>query len=123
MKVKQSVCYVSLAIYSKKEFGEKVSEVLQISPSFVGERNGIYSWIWSTKDELQKGSVEDHFNLLENIFFTRTQKLIDLNSDNFDIRVWIYFGLNESNRSFVIDSKLLMWLSSFGSDVCVDAWS
>lgn len=119
----QPVCYVSLAIYSKRECGNRVGEVLRISPSLVVERNGTYSWIWSTKDELEENSVEDHFRLIKKMFFTRTQELISLASDGFEIRLWIYFGLSEANRSFVVDTELLKWLSSFGSDICVDAWN
>ena len=122
-KMKSQICYASLAIYSTHKLEEKISEALRTPPSITGERAGNFSWIYSTQNALTDKGVEHHLELLRHHFGDSTQELIRLAREGCEIRLWVYFGAEEINSSFVLEAKLLAWLSSFDADVCVDVWN
>lgn len=121
--MKQQVCYTSLAIYSKQDITQDVCEALQRAPSRTGERNGTYSWIYSTQNESGISTVEQHIDLLKEYLNVGTEALIRMSREGCEMRVWIYFGLTDANQAFVVPPRFLAWLASFGADICVDIWS
>ncbi|MEO8460331.1 MAG: hypothetical protein ABI451_07370 [Dokdonella sp.] len=119
----QRVCYASLAIYSKSNVLEEISGALQKQPVLTGDRAGKISWIYSTRDELRDGSIEDHLKSLKLQFNGVTQELTRFSKKGLDIRVWIYFGAKDVNQSFLLSEDFLTWISMFGADICVDVWN
>lgn len=47
--MKAQVCYASLAIYFKRDIEGKVTKLLETTPTSVGEKDGNFSWIYSTR--------------------------------------------------------------------------
>ena len=117
------VCYASLALYSKQKIEEEISAALGATPTLVGNRRGIFSWIFSTQDVTGLETVEDHVQSIRRHFAAHTEELVRLSKSGCEVRVWIYFGIAEVNRSFVLSAELIDWLSRFEADVCVDVWS
>lgn len=121
--MKQQICYASLAVYSKQDMVQEIGEALRQEPSRTGQRNGTYSWIYSTQDAASCSTVEQHVSLLKATLDPSTQALIRLSKNGCEIRAWIYFGLIDTNQAFVMSAEFITWLASFGADICVDAWS
>lgn len=117
------ICYASLAIYTKSNRENEISELLAVSPSLVGERRGTFSWIYSTKDSPNIASVEKHLRCIREKFEHTTHVLTRLSSEGGEIRVWIYLGLSEINHAFVLPDDFIKWLASFDADICVDTWA
>ncbi|WP_162435336.1 DUF4279 domain-containing protein [Pseudoxanthomonas koreensis] len=117
-----SVCYASLAIYAKHDREAEIVDLLGSAPSLAGERRGTFSCIYSTRDVLEHASVEEHVQYLQEKFSDSTQALTRLSDEGCEIRVWIYFGVAQVNRAFVLQDGFIKWLSLFNADVCVDAW-
>lgn len=122
-EIKQLDCYASLAIYSGRNREEEISEALRVSPSLVGERKGIFSWIYSTQNEPHCRTIEQHLRFLKRRIGSGKQELVRFEEEGCEIRIWVYFGIEEMNGSFVLEPNFLAWLSSFGADICVDVWA
>lgn len=117
-------CYASLAIYSKTDREDEISNALQMPPSVAREKAGNFSWIYSTRDVLDREkSVEQHLQFLKCNLCERTSQLIGLARDGCEIRLWIYFDSDEINSAFVCEVEFINWLSSFDADICVDIWN
>ena len=121
--MKSSRFYASIAIYSKRNMAQEISDYLQITPSTATEKNGIFSWIYSTIDAANCGSLEQHVELLRSTFIGRTSELTALSSAGCEFRVWIYFASGEINQAFVLSPEFIKWISVFDSDIYVDVWS
>lgn len=117
------ICYASLAIYTKSNRENEISEFLGTSPTLVGERRGTFSWIYSTKDSPGIATVEEHLQCIREKFEQATHALTRLSSEDGEIRVWIYLGLAEINHAFVLPEDFIKWLASFSADICVDTWA
>lgn len=123
-KARSQVFYASLAIYSSRNMVEEISEGLQIQPSTTGERAGVFSWIYSTRNSRNCKNVEQHLQLLRRKFADSTQQLVRFTGEGCEITVWVFFGVGkEINSCIALDVELLAWLSSFGADVCIDVWN
>jgi len=121
-ETKPQVCYASLAIYSKRERQEEISRTLDISPTTHRETSGVFSWIFSTKDNQSCTDLEQHLKLLRHRFDGVTEKLVRLSRDDCEMRLWIYFGAEEINSSILLEEELVAWLARFRADVYVDVW-
>ena len=122
-EMKPQVCYASLAIYSKRDCLEEVSRVLDIAPTTYREKSGVFSWIYSTKDEKSCKDLEQHLKLLRHRFNEATDNLVRLSHGDFEIRLWVYFGVGEINSSILLEEELIAWLALFRSDIYVDVWA
>ena len=121
--MKPQTCYASLAIYSDRECLEKVGRVLDRKPTSYREKSGVFSWVYSTKDEKYCENLEQHLSLLRCRFDDVTENLVRLSHEGFDIRLWIYFVVEDINRSVLLEEKFIAWLVSFRADVYVDIWA
>lgn len=117
-----NVCYASLAIYAKRDREAEVVSLLGDAPSLTGERRGTFSYIYSTRGAFESASIEEHLQYIQDRFLASTQALVSLSAEGCEMRIWIYFGIAEINRAFVMRDGFIKWLSLFGADVCVDAW-
>lgn len=115
--------YATLAIYSKHPQTDAVTAMLEIEPTRVGEKRGIFSWLFSTAEINRSNRIEDHAEEILNVFGSRVEQLKELGSAGSEIRLWVYFGLSEPNQAFVLSPALVEFLSSLGADICVDVWS
>lgn len=122
-KMKPQTCYASLAIYSDRECLEKVGRVLDRKPTSYREKSGVFSWVYSTKDEKYCENLEQHLSLLRCRFDDVTENLVRLSHEGFDIRLWIYFVVEDINSSVLLEEKFIAWLASFRADVYVDIWA
>ena len=117
-----SICYASLAIYAKRDREEEIAGLLGDTPTLTGERRGIFSCIYSTRGVVESASIEEHLQCIKDKFSDATQALVRLSGDGCEMRIWIYFGVAETNHAFVLQDGFIRWIASFGADVCVDAW-
>ncbi len=118
----QQICYASIAIYSKHNAETEITSALGISPSRTGERNGTFSWIYSSQGLSEGGTAEEHACLLKDVFEKKTSQLTRLSEEGAEIRIWVYFGIREINESFVLDKDFVKWISLFDADIYVDVW-
>jgi len=118
-----NVCYASLAIYTKHDREAEIIGLLGDAPSLTGERRGTFSYIYSTRNMIENASIEEHLQCIQDRFSDLTQALVSLSDEGCEMRIWIYFGVAGINRAFVLQGGLIKWMSSFGADVCVDAWA
>jgi len=117
------IFYTSLAIYSKQDISDEIERVLEVIPTRTGEKGGTFSWIYSTQGASNCHTIEEHLQLLKSQFYKKTHELNVLSAEMSEIRVWIYFGMEDVNQAFIVSPELISWLSVFGADVCVDVWS
>ncbi|MCI4569371.1 DUF4279 domain-containing protein [Lysobacter sp. CFH 32150] len=115
--------YATLAIYSKHFKSDEVTALLEISPTRVGEKGRVFSWLLSTIEVLQSNRIEDHASEILKIFDPRRESLRKLALEGCEIRLWLYFGLDQPNRAFVVSPELIEFLGSLQADICIDVWS
>jgi hypothetical protein len=120
---KKDRCYVSLVIYSKSDIGNEISEKLGALPFRAGEKNGIYSWGYTTNKNGEKETVEENLRLIRGIFSNAADWFIELSKQGCLFRLWIYFETREVNKGFIIDDDDIKWLHSFGADIYVDIYN
>ncbi|WP_190238583.1 DUF4279 domain-containing protein [Marilutibacter maris] len=115
--------YLTLAIYSQRNEFDAISGRLGVEPTDCSERNGIYTWRFSTLDACADDDVSAHAALLLRTFSETSDALVALARAGFEFRLWVFASGEDSNYSFVLPDALVAWLASFGADICVDAWS
>ena len=115
--------YITLAIYSERNEFDTVSRRLGVEPTDCGERNGNFTWRFSTLDTCADDDVEAHAALLMRTFSDANEALMALSRAGFGFRLWVFASFEGINCSFVLPTALVAWLASFGADICVDAWS
>lgn len=114
--------YATLAIYSEGARDERITSLLEIEPTRIGEKRGVFSWLFSTIDLIHSNKPEDHTDEIINIFSSKADALRGLVHDGIEIRLWLYVATEEPNKSFVLSPELLGFLAKFKADVCVDIW-
>lgn len=121
-EIKPQVFYASLAIYSKRARQEEISLTLDINPTTHREKSGVFSWIFSTKDDQSCTDLEQHLKLLRHRFDGVTEKLVQLSRDDCEMRLWIYLEAEEINSAILLEEEFVAWLARFRADVYVDVW-